>query len=56
MNRSQSGDQLTDADLDWFEEILANRVNEDKYTDDKDEGIINISELDGFLTAIVSGP
>ncbi len=56
MNNSSTESMLTDADLDWLEEILANRIIDDESTDDKDEGIQCISELDGFFTAIVSGP
>ncbi len=47
---------LTDEELDWLDEFLLDRVDDDADTDGKDEGILNISELDGFLTAVVSGP
>jgi uncharacterized protein len=56
MIEKQIGEQITDADLDWLEEILSARIDEDEYYEGMDEGIINISELDGFFTAIVSGP
>lgn len=39
---------LTDSDLDFLDEILL------KYG--HDDSILSVSELDGFLTAIVSGP
>jgi uncharacterized protein len=47
---------LDDDELDRLERILLERVDEDTVTDDKDEGVLNVSELDGLLTAIVSGP
>jgi uncharacterized protein len=42
--------------LDWLGEVLLNRIDEDAVTEGLDEGVIDVSELDGFLTAIVSGP
>jgi uncharacterized protein len=47
---------LTSDQLDWLGEILLKRIDEDAVTEGLDEGILDISELDGFLTAIVSGP
>lgn len=50
---------LSDEELDWLDEFLLYRIDEDEvYADEleKDEGILNIAELDGFLTAVVSGP
>lgn len=47
---------LDDSELDWLDEFLPSRVDEDADTHDKDEGILDVSELDGFLTAVVSGP
>lgn len=49
-------DPLTDEELDRLGEILLDHVDEDAVTDDSDEGILDISTLDGFLTAIVSAP
>ena len=46
-------DQLDDFLLDRFDEEFEYAENEDE---ERDEGILNISTLDGFLTAIVSGP
>lgn len=48
---------LTDEELNELDEFLLNRVS-DEHDDDPDFdcGIIDVSELDGFLTAIVSGP
>ncbi len=47
---------LNDEELDWLDEFLLDRVDDDTDTDGNDEGILGISELDGFLTAVVSGP
>ncbi|MEW6132196.1 MAG: UPF0149 family protein [Pseudomonadota bacterium] len=50
---------LSDEELDLLDEFLLDRIDEDEVYEDgleKDEGILNVSELDGFLTAIVSGP
>jgi uncharacterized protein len=46
----------TDDELAFLDSILLNRVDADSVTEDSDEGILCVSELDGFLTAIVSGP
>ncbi len=46
----------TDDELERLDEFLLDRVDEDAVTDGMDEGILDISELDGFLTAVVSGP
>jgi uncharacterized protein len=47
---------LSEAELDLLDNILMSRIDEDIDTFDMDEGILNISELDGFFTAIASGP
>lgn len=47
---------LSDDELDRLQHILLERVDEDAVTEDKDEGVLDVSELDGFLTAVVSGP
>lgn len=39
---------LIDAEIDWLEEVLLKYGN--------DDSVLCFSELDGFLTAIVSGP
>lgn len=39
---------LTEREIDWLEEVLLKYGN--------DDSILCFSELDGFLTAIVSGP
>jgi uncharacterized protein len=46
----------SESELDWLDDFLLNRVEEDDYDDSKDEGIIDLSSLDGFMTAIVSAP
>jgi uncharacterized protein len=48
---------LTDEELQQLSDFLLDRVS-DEHDDDPDFscGIIDVSELDGFLTAIVSGP
>ena len=53
-------DPLDDDELDRLDEFLLNRLD-DETSDaiaaaDGDEGILNVAELDGFLTAIVSAP
>lgn len=50
---------LNDDELDWLDAFLLDRIDEDAvYEDDlqKDEGVLDISALDGFFTALVSGP
>jgi uncharacterized protein len=53
-------DPLDDEELDLLDEFLLERMDDE--TADRiaaaggDEGILDMSELDGFLTAIVSGP
>lgn len=47
---------LSDEELDWLDEFLLDRFGEEDDSLDENEGILNVSELDGFLTAIVSGP
>jgi len=47
---------LSDDELAKLDQFLLYRVDEDAVTQGQDEGILNISTLDGFFTAIVSGP
>lgn len=50
---------LSDDELDWLDDFLLYRVDEDEAearAGEVDEGILDIAELDGFLTAIASGP
>lgn len=47
---------LSYEEYERLDAFLLGRVDEDSDTTDKDEGVIDVSELDGLLTAIVSGP
>jgi uncharacterized protein len=47
---------LSDEELERLQRILLERVDEDAVTDGTDEGVLDVSELDGLLTAVVSGP
>jgi len=48
---------LSDDEIDRLDHFLLNRVDDsDEEDPDRDEGVVGVSELDGFLTAIVSGP
>jgi uncharacterized protein len=47
---------LNDEELDWLDQFLLDRIDEDADTEGKNEGVLNVSELDGLLTALVSGP
>jgi uncharacterized protein len=49
-------DPLSDEELERLQTVLLDRVDEDAATDGKDEGVLDVSELDGLLTAVVSGP
>lgn len=43
-------------DSDYLDQFLLERIEDDADTDGKDEGVLDITELDGLFTAIVSGP
>lgn len=47
---------LTDLELDRLDRFLLDRVDEDAVSPGDDEGVLNVSELDGLLTAVVTGP
>ena len=47
---------LTDEECNRLDRFLLDRIDEDADTLDKDEGVLDISELDGLFTAIVGGP
>jgi len=47
---------LSDDELDWLDDFLLDRIDEDADCEGKDEGVLNVSELDGLMAAIVSGP
>ena len=45
---------LSPDELDRLNDFLLNRVPEDDEYEGKDEGVIGVSMLDGFFTAIIS--
>jgi uncharacterized protein len=47
---------LSNDELDWLDRFIIYRFNEDADVEGKDEGVLCVSELDGLLTAVVSGP
>jgi len=47
---------LTDKECDRLDRFLLDRIDEEADTQDKDEGVLDISELDGLFSALVSGP
>lgn len=47
---------LDGREMERLDEFLLNRIPDDMDTDGKDEGIFELSMLDGFLTAMVSAP
>jgi len=46
----------SDAELERLDRFLLDRIDDDADAESKDEGVLDISELDGLLTAIVSSP
>lgn len=46
---------LSDQEIDQLNRFLLERLPEEE-VEGADEGVLDISELDGFLTAIISGP
>ena len=53
---NELSDPLSDEEYDRLGDFLLGRVDEDADTTDMDEGVLDVCELDGLLTAIVSGP
>ena len=47
---------LDDEELDRLDRFLIDLIDDDADTEGKDEGLLDVAELDGFLTAVVSGP
>jgi len=47
---------LSDEEFDRLDHFLLERIDEEADSMGKDEGVLDISELDGLFTAIVSGP
>ncbi|MDR0779381.1 MAG: UPF0149 family protein [Pseudomonadales bacterium] len=46
---------LNPDELDWLDRVLYERLDEEEH-EDAEEGIVSVAELDGFFTALVSGP
>jgi len=47
---------LSDEEYERLDQFLLERIGDETETLGKDEGVLDISELDGLFTAIVSGP
>jgi uncharacterized protein len=47
---------LEDWEMDELDRFLLERVTQTPDIDENDEGLLGMSELDGFFTAIISGP
>ena len=47
---------LSNEELEWLDDFLLNRIDQEFYDEGVDEGVLNVSDLDGLLTAVVSGP
>ena len=47
---------LNEDEYEFLDEFLLERIDDVADTRDKDEGVLDIPELDGLFTAIVSGP
>lgn len=49
-------ESLTIEEINQLDRFLLDRIDDEVDTEGKDEGILDLSELDGFFTALVSGP
>jgi uncharacterized protein len=49
-------DPLNDEEIEQLDQFLLDRIDDAADTEGKDEGMLDISELDGLFTALVSGP
>lgn len=47
---------LNEEEIEQLDRFLLERIDDDADTEGKDEGVVDVSELDGLFTAIVSGP
>ena len=47
---------LSEEEIDLLNNFMLDRIDDDADTQGKDEGVLDISELDGLMTAIISGP
>lgn len=50
------GKPLTESEFTLLEEFLLGRIDDESDIDAMDEGLFDIAGLDGFFTAVVSGP
>jgi len=49
-------DLLNDEEIEQLDRFLLDRIDDETYVEGKDEGVLDVSELDGLFTALVSGP
>jgi uncharacterized protein len=47
---------LNEKEIERLDRFLLERIDDDADTEGKNEGVLDVSELDGLFTAIVSGP
>jgi len=47
---------LDEDELVWLDGFFLMRIDEEAEFEGKDEGVLDVSELDGLMTAVVSGP
>ena len=47
---------LSDDEFDWLSKFLLERIDDNADSEGRDKGILDTSELDGLLTAVVSSP
>jgi len=47
---------LSEDEFEFLDNFLLDRIDEDAYTEGKNEGVLDMSGLDDLFTAIVSGP
>ena len=47
---------LNKAELEHLNRLLLDRIDENADSEGMDEGMLDVSELDGFFTALISGP
>lgn len=56
MSTAENFHPLTPEELDWLDRVLYERLDEEETDDEAEDGILSVGELDGFFTALVSGP
>jgi len=52
----QLDEPLSNDELDWLEDFLCTRYGVMEFDHDADVGVFDVAALDGYFTAIVSGP